>query len=62
MDINDIMDLKEASIKYNLNINTLKATCQNGRHGLVEGKDYRKTGRVWLITKEALEKIIISLK
>ncbi|KLU74186.1 hypothetical protein ADU80_05010 [Clostridium botulinum] len=56
--IKNIMDLKEASIEYNLNMSTLKSICQKGWHGLIEGEDYRKAGRVWLITREAIEKII----
>lgn len=58
MDLKDIMDLSEASKKYNLNINTLKTICQRGMHNLEEGKDYKKSGRVWLITKKAIEKIL----
>ncbi|WP_039232088.1 helix-turn-helix domain-containing protein [Clostridium novyi] len=58
MKLADVMDLKEASEKYNLNINTLKSICQKELHGLKSGVDYRKTGRVWIITKDAIEKIL----
>ncbi|EDS76588.1 conserved hypothetical protein [Clostridium botulinum C str. Eklund] len=61
-DINDIMDTKEASEKFDININTLKTICQRGMHGLIEGEDYRKTGRVWLITIDGMKKILNSKK
>lgn len=52
----DVMDLSEASKKYNININTLKSACQQGLNGLIEDVDYKKSGRVWIITKDALKK------
>lgn len=55
MKISDVMDLKEASEKYNINIWTLKSICQKGSHDLILEKDYRKSGRSWLITKETME-------
>lgn len=60
MDLKDIMDLSEASKKYNLNINTLKTICQRGMHNLEKGTDYKKSGRVWLITKKAIEEKILN--
>ena len=62
MQLKDIMDLKEASEKYNLNINTLKTICQKGLHNLSEGVDYKKAGRVWLITRKAIEEKILENK
>ncbi|WP_096636391.1 helix-turn-helix domain-containing protein [Clostridium cochlearium] len=62
MKLEDIMDLKEASEKYNLNINTLKTICQKGLHNLSEDVDYKKTGRVWLITRKAIEEKILKNK
>jgi len=56
MQLKDVMDLSEASEKYNININTLKSACQKGLNGLVEGIDYKKSGRVWLITRDAIKK------
>lgn len=58
MKLADVMDLKEASEKYNLNINTLKSICQKELHGLKKDVDFKKTGRVWIITKYAIEKIL----
>ena len=58
MKLTDVMDSKEASEKYNININTLKSICQNGSYNLKDEIDYRKTGRVWLITKDAMKKIL----
>ena len=59
MQLKDVMDLKEASEKYNLNINTLKTICQKGSYNLEEGTDYKKSGRVWLITTKAIEEKIL---
>lgn len=57
MTIDDVMDLSEASDKYDININTLKSICQNESYNLKKGIDYKKSGRVWLITKDAILKI-----
>lgn len=62
MKLEDVLDLSEASKKYNLNVNTLKTICQKGLHGLEEGLDYKKAGRVWLITRKAIEEKIIKNK
>ncbi|WP_049043226.1 helix-turn-helix domain-containing protein [Clostridium sporogenes] len=56
LELEDTMDLSEASEKYGININTLKSACQQGLNGLVEGIDYKKAGRVWLITRDAVKK------
>lgn len=56
LELEDVMDLSEASQRYNININTLKSACQKGLNGLIEGIDYKKSGRVWLITKDAIKK------
>ncbi|RXI70485.1 helix-turn-helix domain-containing protein [Clostridium tetani] len=56
MEITDVMDLAEASERYEININTLKTACQKGSKGLIKDIDYRKSGRVWLITKQAIER------
>ncbi|AEB77205.1 helix-turn-helix domain-containing protein [Clostridium botulinum] len=60
--IDEIMDLKEVADKYNLNLNTLRSICNNASHGLIQGVDYRRAGRVWLITKDAVKKIIENTK
>lgn len=56
--LNDVMDLREASKKSKISINTLKSICQNKSYDLLEGKDFKRSGRVWLITKDALEHVI----
>lgn len=56
LELEDVMDLSEASQRYNININTLKSACQKGLNGLIEGIGYKKSGRVWLITKDAIKK------
>ncbi|MCR1871523.1 helix-turn-helix domain-containing protein [Longicatena caecimuris] len=57
LELEDVLDLSEASQKYGININTLKSACQKGLNGLIEGIDYKKSGRVWLITKNAIKKV-----
>lgn len=56
--LNNVMDLREASKKSKISINTLKSICQNESYDLIRGKDFKRSGRVWLITKDALEHII----
>ncbi|WP_085829068.1 helix-turn-helix domain-containing protein [Clostridium massiliodielmoense] len=58
MKLTDVMNLKEASEKYNINMNTLKTICQRSKYDLVEEVDFRKSGKVWLITKDAMKKIL----
>lgn len=57
MKLTDVMDLSEASKEYGIDINTLKWACQHGSNGLEKDVDYKKSGRVWLITRQAVERV-----
>ncbi|WP_194190392.1 helix-turn-helix domain-containing protein [Clostridium chrysemydis] len=50
----------EASREWGLNESTVRKAIQNGK--FKEGSDYRKSGKVTLITKEAMEKVYGSIK
>ena len=49
----EIMTFAEASERWGLSDSTLRMAIKRGT--LKEGKDYRKSGKVWLITKEAMQ-------
>lgn len=50
-----VLTFSEASAKWNLNESTLRKAVNTDR--LIEGEDYRKSGKVWLIRKETMEKL-----
>lgn len=51
----DVMTFAEATEKWGLGESTLRSTVRTDR--LQEGIDYKKSGKVWLITFEAMLKI-----
>lgn len=53
--INEVMAFGEATEKWGLADSTLRKMVTSNR--LIEGVDYRKSGKVWLITKGAMIKI-----
>lgn len=53
--INNILTFTEASQKWNIDSSTLRKLVTTGK--LIEDVDYRKSGNVWLITKEAMKKV-----
>lgn len=58
--INEIMTFAEATEKWGLADSTLRKLVKTDK--IKEGIDYRKSGKVWLITKEAMERIYGKLK
>ena len=48
-----VMTFSEACERWGLSESTLRMAVKRGT--LEEGKDYRKSGKVWLITKEAMK-------
>jgi hypothetical protein len=50
-----VLTFAEASEKWNLNDSTLRKAVKTDR--LIEGLDYRKSGKVWLIRVETMEKL-----
>lgn len=53
--IDEIMTFAEATEKWGLADSTLRKLVTTDK--LVEGVDYRKSGKVWLITKDAIKRV-----
>lgn len=53
--LDSVMTFSEASEKWGLGESTLRTMVKGNR--LVEGKDFRKSGKVWLIKKDSMQKI-----
>lgn len=54
--LNEVYTLKEASKLYGLGESTLRSTTIKSKR-LVEGIDFRRSGKVWLITKAAMDRL-----
>ena len=54
-DINNIMTFSEAAERWNISISTLRMMARTNR--AINGVDIRKSGKVWLITKECMERL-----
>ena len=54
-DINNIMTFSEAAERWNISISTLRMMARTNR--TINGVDIRKSGKVWLITKECMERL-----
>lgn len=55
MNIKDVMTVNEAAEKWEVTEGTIRYSIKVGK--LIEGIDYRKAGRITLITKKAMIKI-----
>lgn len=57
--IDTIMTLGEASKLYGVDVDTLKRACagQKGLPPRFSEDEYRKSGRYWLVTKEAMDRL-----
>lgn len=53
--LDEVMAFSEASETWGLGESTLRSTVRTNK--LAEGVDYRKSGKVWLITKEAMQRV-----
>ena len=53
--LDEVMTLNEAAKKWGKDDSTLRKKIKSAQ--LIEGKDYRKSGDVWLIRKEAMERV-----
>ena len=58
--LKEVMTFAEASQKFNLGESTLRSSIRTDR--FVEGVDYKKSGKVWIITKEAMERVYGEIK
>ena len=50
----DVMTTQEASERYHRTAHTIKQACDSGR---LTGEECRKSGGVWLITREGMERL-----
>lgn len=55
ININNILTFTEAAEKWNIDSSTLRKLVNTDK--LIKDVDYRKSGNVWLITKEAMKKV-----
>lgn len=53
--LHSVMTFAEATVRWGLGSTTLRSMTGDGR--LEEGKEYRKSGKVWLITEAAMIKL-----
>lgn len=53
--LDEVMAFSEASEIWGLGESTLRTAVRTDK--LIEGVDYRKSGKVWLITKEAMKRV-----
>lgn len=61
--INEVLTFAEAAELWGLSMGTLRMRLSKGYMGdLIEGVDYRKSGKVWLITKDAMVKLYGPIK
>lgn len=58
--LDEVMTLNEAAIKWGKDNSTLRKRIQNAQ--FIEGKDCRKSGDIWLIRREAMERVYGSEK
>jgi hypothetical protein len=57
LELSDILTTGEASEAYGKDDGNLRRLLINKDSRLIEDVDYRKSGKVWLITREAMEKL-----
>lgn len=55
LEINEVMTFAEATQRWGLADSTLRKLATTNK--LLEGLDFRKSGKVWLITREAMERV-----
>lgn len=58
--INEVMTFAEATKLWGLSESTLRSSTRTKK--LIEGVDFRKSGKVWLITREAMIRVYGNLQ
>lgn len=53
----EILSINEASTIWNLDKSTVKKYLQKSNCPLIKNVDYKKSGKTWLITKNAMIKL-----
>lgn len=59
MEISDVLTVSEAANLYQLNESTLTRACtrQKGYPPRFKEGEFRKSGKIWLITRDAMERL-----
>lgn len=58
--LDEVMTTSEACLKWGLSESTIRQSIRNNR--LIEDVEYRKSGKVWIITKKAMERLYGSIE
>lgn len=57
MKLEDVMTTQEASERWNVTADSLKQNCRGRvKKGFLEG-EFRKSGKMWLVTREGMERL-----
>lgn len=56
-ELNDVMTTQEAAERWNVTADALKQNCRGRvKKGFLEG-EFRKSGKMWLVTRQGMERL-----
>ena len=57
MKLDDVMTTQEAAERWNVTADSLKQNCRvRVKNGFLEG-EFRKSGKMWLVTRQGMERL-----
>lgn len=57
MKLDDVMTTQEAAARWNVTADALKQNCRGRvKNGFLEG-EFRKSGKMWLVTRQGMERL-----
>nr|DAE53116.1 MAG TPA: hypothetical protein [Caudoviricetes sp.] len=57
MKLDDVMTTQEAAERWNVTADSLKQNCRGRvKNGFLEG-EFRKSGKMWLVTRQGMERL-----
>ena len=57
MKLDDVMTTQEAGERWNVTADALKQNCRGRvKNGFLEG-EFRKSGKMWLVTRQGMERL-----
>ena len=57
MKLDDVMTTQEAAERWNVTADSLKQNCRDRvKNGFLEG-EFRKSGKMWLVTRQGMERL-----
>ena len=57
MKLDDVMTTQEAGERWNVTADSLKQNCRGRvKNGFLEG-EFRKSGKMWLVTRQGMERL-----